>query len=172
MELGSTVTLTFKGTLDDGTVFGYAEESSPMKFQTGMDMVVDGFEEEILSMNEVGEKKQFTIDQYKAYGEYLEDFTERIPLEQIPVSGLKPGKRVTLVNSDDGTPMQVTVIEIVDGVAVFDLNHPLAGKNLTYEVEILEIEEPPENFVSAKEKAEHLKQQSKLLGGDQGDDYR
>ena len=172
MELGSTVTLTYKGTLDDGTVFGYADKDNPMKFQTGMDMVIDGFEEEILAMNEVGEKKSFIVDQYKAYGEYLDDFTQKIPHEQIPISGLKPGKRVNLVNSDDGRPMQATVIAISDGIVEFDLNHPLAGRNLNYEVEILEIEEPPENFVSAREKAEHLKQQSKLLGGDQGDDYR
>ena len=172
MEIGSTVTLTYKGTLDDGMVFGYADEENPMKFQTGMDMVIDGFEEAILEMNEVGEKKSFTVDQYKAYGEYLDDFTQKIPHEQIPVGGIKPGKRVKLINSDDGTPMLATVIAVSDGIVEFDLNHPLAGQNLNYEVEILEIEEPPENFVSAKEKAEHLRQQSKLLGGDQGDDYR
>lgn len=172
MELGSTVTLTYKGTLDDGTVFGFATEEEPMVFQTGMDMVIDGFEEEILAMNEVGEKKSFTVDEYGAFGEYLDDFTTKIPHEQIPVSNLQPGKRVTLMSSDDGSPMQATVIAISDGYVTFDLNHPLAGKNLNYDVEILKIEEPPENFVSAKEKAEHLKQQSKLLGGDQGDDYR
>lgn len=172
MELGSTVTLTYKGTLDDGTVFGYATEEQPMVFQTGMDMVIDGFEEEILAMNEVGEKRSFTVDEYKAFGEYLEDFTAKIPHEQIPVRNLEPGKKVNLMSSEDGSPMQATVIAIEDGIVTFDLNHPLAGKNLNYEVEILKIEEPPENFVSAREKAEHLKQQSKLLGGDQGDDFR
>lgn len=172
MELGSIVTLTYKGTLEDGTVFGFANADEPMKFQLGMDMAIDGFEEEIMAMNEVGEKKTFTVSEYKAYGEYLDDFTQKIPKEQIPVGNLKPGKRVNLVNSDDGTPMQATVISVSDGMVEFDLNHPLAGKKLTFEVEILEIEAAPENFVSAKEKAEHMKQQTKLLGGDQGDDYR
>lgn len=171
MKLGSTVTLTYEGRLDDGTVFGYATAEKPMKFQTGMDMVVDGFEREILAMNEVGEKKSFTISEYDAFGEYLEDFTQNIPLEQIPFS-VKPGQRVTLGSSDDGNPMQATVIEIKDGAAVIDMNHPLAGQKLTYDVEILEIEDAPENFVSFAEKQEHLKQQSKLLGGDQGIDYR
>ena len=175
MQLGSTVTLTYTGKLDDGTVFGYATAEEPMKFQTGMDMAIDGFEAAILEMNEVGEKKTFTIDEYAAYGEYLDDFTARIPMEQIPVRHeLKVGKRIWLSSSKDGSPTPATIIEIDkdNGEVVFDLNHPLAGKSLTFEVEILGIEDAPENFVSAREKAEHLKEQSKLLGGDQGESYR
>ncbi len=77
-----------------------------------------------------------------------------------------------MASSDDGSPMPVTVIGVKDGIVEFDMNHPLAGKDLTFEVEILDIEEPPADFVSAREKAEHMKEQSKLLGGDQGNDYR
>lgn len=172
MELGSTVKLAFKGTLDDGTVFGFATKEEPMEFQTGMDLVVDGFEKGILEMNEVGEKKTFTISEYDAYGEYLDDFTQKIPLDQIPISGLKPGKRVYMHSSDNGQPVHATVLSIEDGIVEFDMNHPLAGQKLTYEVEILDIQDPPENFVSAAEKAEHMRQNAKLLGGDQGDDYR
>ncbi|WP_172137083.1 peptidylprolyl isomerase [Adlercreutzia sp. ZJ473] len=171
MQLGSTVTLVYKGTLEDGTVFGFANEEDPMKFQTGMDMAIDGFEQAILAMSEVGEKKTFTISEYEAYGEYLDDYTAEIPLEQIPTS-VKVGKRIWLSSSEDGAPVPATVLEVKDGIAKFDLNHPLAGKSLTFEVEILEIEDAPENFVSAQEKAQHMKEQTKLLGGDQGIDYR
>lgn len=172
MQLGSTVTLIYTGTLEDGTEFGHATKESPMKFQTGMDMAIDGFEKAILEMSEVGEKKTFTVSEYEAYGEYLEDYTTKIPLEQIPVRNVEVGKRIWLSSSDDGAPMPATVLEIEKGVVTFDLNHPLAGKKLTFEVELLEIEDAPENFVSAAEKAAHLKEQSKLLGGDQGDDFR
>lgn len=171
MQLGSTVTLTYKGTLDDGTVFGVATPENPMKFQTGMDMAIDGFEKAILEMSEAGEKKTFTVSEYDAYGEYLEDYTARIPREQIPVE-VEVGKRIWLSSSEDGAPMPATVIEVERDVVTFDLNHPLAGKSLTFEVELLEVEDAPENFVSAAEKAQHLKEQSKLLGGDQGEDYR
>ncbi|WP_165172043.1 peptidylprolyl isomerase [Adlercreutzia sp. ZJ242] len=171
MQLGSTVTLVYKGTLEDGTVFGFANEEDPMKFQTGMDMAIDGFEQAILAMSEVGEKKTFTISEYEAYGEYLDDYTAEIPLEQIPTN-VKVGKRIWLSSSEDGAPVPATVLEVKDGIAKFDLNHPLAGKSLTFEVEILEIEDAPENFVSAQEKAQHMKEQTKLLGGDQGIDYR
>lgn len=172
MELGSTVTLTYKGTLDDGTVFGYATPEKPMVFQTGMDLAIDGFENEILAMNEVGEKKTFTLDEYSGFGEYIENLTQVIPREQIPVADIRVGKRIWLSSSDDGQPMPATVIDCDMHSVTFDLNHPLAGKCLTYEVEILAIEAAPENFVSAAEKARHLKEQSKLLGGDQADSYR
>lgn len=172
MQLGSTVTLTYTGKLEDGTVFGFATEDKPMKFQTGMDMTIDGFEKAVLEMNEAGEKKTFVVDEYGAYGEYLEGHVAKIPLEQIPVADVKVGKRIMLASGEDGSPMPATVLEIEEGVVTFDLNHPLAGKSLTFEVELLEVEDAPENFVSAVEKAQHLKEQSKLLGGDQGEDFR
>lgn len=172
MQLGSTVTLVYTGKLDDGTVFGFATEEKPMKFQTGMDMAIDGFEKAILEMNEAGEKKTFTVDEYGAYGEYLEGHVAKIPLEQIPVNDVKVGKRIMLSSSEDGAPMPATVLDITDGLVTFDLNHPLAGKSLTFEVELLEVEDAPEDFVSAAEKAQHLKEQTKLLGGDQGEDFR
>ena len=155
-----------------GTVFGFATEEKPMKFQTGMDMAIDGFEKAILEMNEAGEKKTFTVDEYGAYGEYLEGHVAKIPLEQIPVNDVKVGKRIMLSSSEDGAPMPATVLDITDGLVTFDLNHPLAGKSLTFEVELLEVEDAPEDFVSAAEKAQHLKEQAKLLGGDQGEDFR
>lgn len=172
MELGAVVTLIYTGTLDNGTVFGHATKEKPMKFQTGMDMAIDGFEKAILEMNEVGEKKTFVVSEYNAYGEYLDDYTAKIPAEQIPVDDIKVGKRIWLSNSEDQMPMPATVLVVDGDMITFDLNHPLAGKNLTFEVELLEIEDAPENFVSAVKKTEHLKEQSKLLGGDQGSDYR
>lgn len=172
MQLGSTVTLTYTGTLDDGSVFGCATKEEPMKFQTGMDMAIDGFEKAILEMNEAGETKTFVVGEYEAYGEYLEGYTAKIPPTQIPVNDITVGKRIWLSNSEDGAPMPATVIEVERDMITFDLNHPLAGKSLTFEVELLEVEDAPENFVSAEEKAKHLKDQAKLLGGDQGDDFR
>lgn len=173
MQIGSTVTLTYTGKTDDGEVFGYADAEKPMKFQTGMDMAIDGFEREILAMEgKPGEKKTFTVDQYEAYGEYLDDFVQHVPMEQVPRGDVKVGQRIWMSSSEDGTPMPVTVKAVENGIVMFDMNHPLAGKDLTFEVELLEVEDAPENFVSAQEKAEHLKQQSKLLGGDQASDFR
>ena len=140
MKLGSTVKLLYTGTLEDGTVFGYAKPEQPMEFQTGMDLTIPGFEKEILTMSE-GEKKTFTLGQYDAYGEYLDDFIEVVPVEQVPLKNLEIGMRVWLT-ADNGEKVPVKVLDITSKEVTFDMNHPLAGKSLTFEVEILSVDEP------------------------------
>ena len=144
MKLGSTVRLLYTGTLEDGTVFGYAKANQPMEFQTGMDLTIEGFEREILKMEE-GEKKTFTLSEYDAYGEYLEDLTSTVPVETVPLKGLEIGMRIWLAG-DDGDKYPAKVVDITGSDITFDLNHPLAGQSLTYEVEILSVEEPPEGW--------------------------
>lgn len=144
MKLGSTVTLLYEGTLDDGTVFGYAREAEPMVFQTGMDLTIPGFEEEILKM-EAGDKKRFTLDEYGAYGEYLDGLVEAIPTENVPLKNIEVGMRVFLTN-DAGEKVPVTIKDINSKEVLFDMNHPLAGKSLTFDVEVLSVEEPPEGW--------------------------
>lgn len=140
MKLGSKVKLLYTGTLDDGTVFGYAKASQPMEFQTGMDLTIPGFEREVLTMSE-GEKKTFTLSEYDAYGEYLEDLVESVPVESVPLKNIEVGNRI-FITVEDGTKTPVTILDITGREVVFDMNHPLAGKSLTFEVEILSVEEP------------------------------
>ena len=144
MKLGSTVKLVYTGTLEDGTVFGYAKHSGPMEFQTGMDLTIEGFEREILKMEE-GEKKTFTISMYDAYGEYLDDFVEVMPVENVPLKNVEIGDRIWL-SGDEGEKFPVKILDITSEEISFDMNHPLAGHDLTYEVEILSVEEPPEGW--------------------------
>lgn len=163
MELGSTVTLKYVGKTLDGEQFGYADEEHPMVFQTGMDLTIPGFEKEILEMNEAGEKKTFVIGQYDAYGERNEEFIADVPKINIPFE-TEVGQRVWITD-EQGEKVPVTVLEVKDDSVVFDLNHPLAGKDLQFDVEILKIEDAPENFVSAAEKKKRMDQMSSMLGG-------
>ncbi len=140
MKLGSTVRLLYTGTLDDGTVFGYAKTEQPMEFQTGMDLTIPGFEREIMTM-EAGEKKTFTLNEYDGYGEYLDGLLEAVPVEQVPLKNIEIGMRIWMTG-DDGEKFPVTIKNITEKEVTFDMNHPLAGKNLTFEVEILSVEEP------------------------------
>ena len=140
MKLGSTVKLLYTGTLDDGTVFGYAKPAQPMEFQTGMDLTIPGFEREILTMVE-GEKKTFTLSEYDAYGEYLDGLVESVPVETVPLKNIEVGNRIFLT-VEGGGKVPVTILDITGSEVVFDMNHPLAGKSLTFEVEILSVDEP------------------------------
>ncbi|MBE6473103.1 MAG: peptidylprolyl isomerase [Coriobacteriaceae bacterium] len=148
MKLGSTVKLVYTGTLKDGTVFGYAKPDGPMEFQTGMDLTIEGFEREILKMEE-GEKKTFEVGMYDAYGEYLDDFVEVVPVENVPLKNVEIGNRIWLTG-DDGEKFPVKVLDINSKEITFDMNHPLAGEDLTFEVEILSVEEPPEGWEPPK----------------------
>lgn len=148
MKLGSTVRLTYTGTLKDGTVFGYAKAEEPMEFQTGMELVIDGLEREIMKM-EAGEKKTFTVGMYDAYGEYLDDFVNVVPVENVPLKNIEIGNRIWLAG-DDGNKFPVKVLDINAKEVTFDMNHPLAGEDLTFEVEILSVEEPPEGWEPPK----------------------
>lgn len=148
MKLGSTVRLLYTGTLEDGTVFGYAKPEQPMEFQTGMDLTIEGFEREVLKMSE-GEKKTFTLTEYEAYGEYLDDLTTTVPVETVPLKGLEIGMRIWL-SGDDGEKFPAKIMDITGDEITFDLNHPLAGQKLTYEVEILSVQEPEEGWEPPK----------------------
>ena len=144
MKLGSTVKLLYTGTLEDGTVFGYAKADEPMEFQTGMDLTIPGFEKEVLLMSQ-GEKKTFTVGQYEAYGEYLDDLIEIVPTQNVPLKNVEIGNRIWMTD-DNGEKFPVTGLDINSDDPTFDLNHPLAGKDLTFEVEILEVLEPEDGW--------------------------
>ena len=145
MKLGSTVKLLYTGTLEDGTVFGYAKETQPMEFQTGMDLTIPGFEKEILEMEE-GEKKTFTVGMYDAYGEYLEDLVETVPVDSVPLKNIEVGMRVFLAVGENGEKAPVTIKAIEGDEITFDMNHPLAEHDLTFEDEILSVVEPEDGW--------------------------
>ena len=168
MKLGSTVTLVYTGKLEDGTVFGVGTHEQPMVFQTGMDLVIPGLEKEIMEMEEVGEKRSFKVGMYDAYGEYLEGCTTTVPHEAMTVPAVV-GKRVWLTG-DNNEKVPTTVVEVTNNDITLDLNHPLAGQDLYFDVEILNIEEPPENFVSAAERKKEEERLQRMLGGGQNPD--
>ncbi len=164
MQIGSTVTMTYKGTLADGTVFGYADKEHPMVFQTGTDQAIEGLENKVLELEKAGDKATFTVSMYDAYGEYRDDWTDTMPIEALAVD-TAVGKRIWLWD-DDGGKMPVTVIDISDNTVTVDMNHPLAGHDLNFEIEILAVEAPEEGFVpEAQKRAERERLAGMLSGG-------
>lgn len=151
MRTGSIVRLTYEGTLDDGTVFGYATAEEPLEFELGQGLVLDALEQAIMEMTEVGEKKIITLAPIDAYGERIEENTQSVPCSVIPPSQRRIGARAYL-NTDEGQIIG-TCISIDDDVAIYDMNHPLAGQTLTFAIELLGWNDPTEENETAEETA-------------------
>lgn len=137
-ERGDTVAVHYKGTLSDGTVFDSSEGEQPLEFTIGAHEVIDGFENAVTGMN-VGDKKTADIPAEDAYGHREDDLVFHVPRSSMQ-DGLdvEVGDFVRVTLPDGQTaPMQVLAL---DAEAVtLDANHPLAGKTLTFELELVEI---------------------------------
>lgn len=138
---GSTVTLHYKGTLNDGTQFDSSHErNEPMTVTTGQGNLIAGFENALTGMA-AGETKTFTIEAAEAYGERNDEAKTTMPRNVFPDDfPFEQGMTVPLMGPG-GQQVFGTLTEITDTEVTADLNHPLAGKDLTFEVEVLTVEE-------------------------------
>ncbi len=135
---GDTVKVHYKGTLQDGTVFDTSADSEPLVFTLGQHMVIPGFENAVEGM-EVGQSKSVTIPSDQAYGPYRQDLVIEIEKNFIP-EHIKPELGMVLqLQAEDGAVTNVTVTEISENTVTLDGNHPLAGQDLTFEIELVEI---------------------------------
>lgn len=138
IEKGSKIKLHYTGTLEDGTVFDSSKDKEPLEFEVGAGQVIPGFDEGVIGLK-AGEKKTINIPADKAYGQYDEKRMGEYPKENVPKDmELKVGAKMFLQSPDGGVAL-ATIKEIKEEVVVLDLNHPLAGKDLTFEVEIIEV---------------------------------
>ena len=135
---GDNIQVHYTGTLDDGTVFDSSKEKAPLDVKLGSGMVIPGFDEALTGM-EVGEKKIVIIPYEKAYGPHNAEMVMQVPIDQVP-DDLEPeiGQKMQ-VGGATGELMLVEVLDITDDFIVLDANPPLAGKNLTFEMELVAI---------------------------------
>lgn len=131
------VKLHYKGTFSDGTVFDSSEGREPLSFIFGQGMVVPGLEKGIEGLNE-GDKKTVEVSVDEGYGERMDDAVQDVPKEQFP-SDLDIHEGQQLVAQGPQGPIMVTVKEIKDESVLVDFNHPLAGKDLVFDVEVVEV---------------------------------
>jgi peptidylprolyl isomerase len=135
---GDKVRVHYTGSLSDGQVFDSSSEREPLEFTVGAHQVVPGFEQAVLGMSR-GENKTVHIPAAQAYGQRDNRLIIRVSKSQLP-----PGMTVKLndqlqMRNGDGRVMNVTVAEITDKELVLDGNHFLAGKDLTFDIELVEI---------------------------------
>ncbi|QYZ79454.1 peptidylprolyl isomerase [Methanofollis formosanus] len=135
---GSTVTLHYTGTLEDGRVFGATTESDPLVLIIGGGEYLRAFEEALVGMAP-GEKKSFTIDPEKAYGQWQEGLVAEVPRTVFgPGPAPEPGSSF-LAELTEGEKVPVRVAAVTEETVVIDANHPLAGEILCFEVEVVSV---------------------------------
>ena len=138
VKYGDTVKLEFIGTLDNGETFDTSLGEEPLSFTLGEGEMVPAFENAILGMK-VGDIKTFIIPAEEAYGPYYEELVLEVPRSDIP-GDIVPeiGMQLKQVH-EDGTIVIATITKVTEETITLDANHALAGENLTFEVELLDI---------------------------------
>lgn len=135
---GDTVQIHYTGRLEDGTVFDTSRSRHPLQFTLGNSQVIAGFENAITGMN-VGESKTAVIPVELAYGARRDDMVVTMKRDQLPPDlDAKVGQRLELTQADDQV-MLVTVTGVTESSITLDANHPLAGKALTFDLELIAI---------------------------------
>ena len=138
VENGQKVKIHYTGTLDDGSQFDSSVGRDPLEFEMGAGMVIPGFEKGVEGMA-VGEKKAIHISAAEAYGERREDLVMQFERSQLP-EGLEPTVGMGLqMQGPEGQPVPVTITAVDEDNIIIDANHQLAGQNLNFELELIEI---------------------------------
>ena len=137
-KAGDTVAIHYTGTLVDGSQFDSSEGRDPLRFTLGSGQIIAGLDAAITGMSQ-GEKKSVTIAAAEAYGDHRPEAVQAVPRAQIPTEiPLEVGGGLQ-VQTPDGQTIPVTVTSVTDEEVTLDANHPLAGKDLTFAVELVEI---------------------------------
>ena len=138
------VTVHYTGTLEDGTVFDQSPEDRPLRFILGKQEVIPGFDTAVQGLFQ-GESKTVVIPCEEAYGKYRENLVETVERSLLP-SGVELREGVQLeITQQDKSILTVMVNEVKEETVTLDANHPLAGKPLTFKIELLKVvKNPPE----------------------------
>ena len=138
VKQGDKIRVHYTGRLEDGSEFDRSASDEPLEITVGENSVIEGFEQAVLGMT-VGERKTVTIPPDQGYGPRRDEMMQEIDRSTIPEElELKLGARMEA--SGEETMFTLTVVEIGEKTVTLDANHPLAGKDLTFEIELLAID--------------------------------
>ena len=140
VQNGNTVAVHYRGTLDDGEQFDSSyDRGEPLTFQSGAGQMIAGFDAAVAGMEE-GESKTFTLTPEEAYGPTVAEAVQNVPMSAFaPGMQLTPGEMIH-GQAPTGQPILAKIVAVNNNDTVtLDMNHPLAGKNLTFEVEVVSI---------------------------------
>lgn len=137
---GDTVKVHYTGKLtEDGTVFDSSQEREPLEFTLGEGQLIPGFEEAVIGMEE-GDNTTVEIESQDAYGQRREDLELEVSKGDLP-DNVDPqvGMQLQMQQEENGRAIPVQITAVEDDFVKLDANHPLAGKDLTFDIELIEL---------------------------------
>lgn len=135
---GDNVSVEYKGTLEDGTVFDSSEGKEPLSFVVGSGQLIKGFDEAVVGMS-VNDEKDITLNSQDAYGESNPQLVQKVPRSSLPKSDEIKEGMVLVANLPDGQQIPGRITKFTDDDVFVDFNHPLAGKVLNFHIKLLSI---------------------------------
>ncbi len=138
VKKGDTIQVHYHGTLTDGSIFDTSSGRDPLEFEVGGGMVIEGFDNGVVGMA-IGEKRTVEIPADQAYGPKNDDMVMEFPIDRFPAD-LVPEVGMQLnMSNNQGEQFPVVIVEVADEHVLLDANHPLAGKDLIFDLELVSI---------------------------------
>ncbi len=135
IENGSKVKVHYTGKFEDNNVFDTSKDKEPLEFTVGSGQLIPGFEQGVVGLN-AGDKKTIELEPEQAYGPVREELVNEVPKENLP-EGVEVGQALQ-AQTEQG-PVMVRVVELNETMGKVDANHPLAGKKLIFDLEVVEV---------------------------------
>jgi len=154
IKKGDKVKVEYTGKLEDGSVFDSSEGKAPLCFEVGAQQVIPGFDKAVEGMK-VDEEKEFTLKVDEAYGPVRDEMVQEIPRDKLPKDPEPKEGMMLMMQAPTGQQIPAKITKVADDKVTIDINHPLAGKDLTFSVKVVGVNEPEEA------KAEEAKDEKK-----------
>jgi len=136
------VSVEYTGTLGNGDIFDTSQGRQPLEIQMGAGQLIKGFEQALEGMA-LNEKKAFTLEPEDAYGQIDESLTQAFPRAEVPPEMNPEVGQTVGLHDGNGQQIPATIVAVDDEKVTVDLNHPMAGKALTFAIEVVGISETP-----------------------------
>ena len=143
VKKGDKVKVEYTGKFKDGSVFDSSKGRPPLCFEAGSGQVVPGFDKNIVGMG-LNKEKTFTIQPAEAYGNVRAELVQEVPCDKLPPKPEPEVGMMLVMRAPTGQQIPARITKVTDGKVTIDINHPLAGKELTFTVKVVGINGPEE----------------------------